>query len=157
MTRRKQRVALAEVEAFKAHIAAFAARLLHVDDIAIACRVFLDDNGVGAVRHKAAGENPRCFADSNRRREGTPGRHFADDLQARRDIGHIAGANCITIHRRDIGRRLGAQCFQRFRQDAAIGVGEWRAFGRQYIGMRQHMIERLGYRDQCHNTHSSAR
>ena len=80
----EQAVARLEVEPELADVAAFDGRLLHLDAVAVAFGQFLDHHGIGAVRQKAAGENARRFARSDRGCERPAGGDFADDLQTDR-------------------------------------------------------------------------
>ena len=108
MPGRKERVAQLEIEPLRADVAAACARLLDLDPIAVAPRVFLDHDGVGALRQHAAGENARRLAGADRPRKRPAGGDLADYSQMRRDTRHVVGAHGIAVHGRYIGRRLGA-------------------------------------------------
>jgi hypothetical protein len=67
-----------EVEALDADMPALAGGLGDDDGIALAHGVFLDDDGIGAGREEAAGEDAGGFAGGDRALERMPGRHLAD-------------------------------------------------------------------------------
>ena len=120
----EERIAGREVEPFRANVAAFRRWLCHLDDIAVAFGVFLNDYRVGAVGHHAAGKDARRLTRSDPLSEGPARRDLADDFQAHRGLGDIAGAHRITVHRRQIGRRLCAQRFERVGENETGGLGQ---------------------------------
>ena len=82
-------------------------RLGDADVIAVDCRVFLDDDGVGAVGNDAAGENPHRFAAAYLPLERAAGGDLADHLEPCGEIGGVGRAHGIAVHRRHRLRRLG--------------------------------------------------
>ena len=127
---------------------------MYLDGVAVALGQLLDDNRIGAGRHKAAGENARRLSGADTAGERPAGGNLADDLQAYRGVGHVGRAHGVTVHGRDIGRRLGAQRFEIVGQHAAVGFRERHLVGRQRAGMRQYLFKRLGDRNQRHGSHS---
>ncbi len=97
--------------------------------------VLLDQDRVGALRHRRAGEDADGFAGRHFAGKGTPGSRHADDLD-RGAKGGIGGAKRIAVHGGSREGRLGALSRQifgehaagRFRQRYCFG-GEWRDAG----------------------------
>ena len=114
-------------------------------------RVFLDDDGVGAVGDHAAGKNPHRFAGAYLARERAAGRDLADHLQPRGEIGGIRCAHRITVHRRHRLRRLRAPCGDVARQHAMKGGVERGHFLRQRLCACEDRGKGVGNRHQGHS------
>ena len=86
-------------------------------------RVLLQQDGIGAMRHDAAGEQADDLAGADSALERVAGRGAADDVQFGAECT-VGGAQGVAVHRRDIGRRLGQAGDHRRGGDAAPGIGE---------------------------------
>src|SRR5690606_3519468 len=73
-----------KIEAGGAYVATLGRALAHHDVGAVDVDVLLDDDGVGSVRHRAAGEDPHRLARPHRPGEGAAGRRLADACEPRR-------------------------------------------------------------------------
>ena len=122
------------------------ARLLDFDAITVALGVFLDNDGVGALRHHAASKDARRFAALKLPRERPAGGDLADDLQLHRRVDHVGGANGVAVHGGNVGWRLRAPRRERIGKDAPLGVAKRNLFSPQRGGLGEHAVERLGYR-----------
>ena len=131
---REQHVALAEIDAGGADMPPGNGGFRDGDVVAVDASVFLDDDGVGAVRDHAAGEDPHRFARGHLPLERAAGRDLADHLQPRREIGGIGRAHRIAVHRRHRLRRLRAPRRDVARQHAMIGGVERDHFLGQRFG-----------------------
>ncbi len=120
------------------------------DVVAVDCRVFLDDDGIGAVGDDAAGENPHRLVGGDLLLERAAGRDLADHLQPRGELGGIGRAHRIAVHRRHRLRRLGAQRRDVAREHAMIGGIQRDHFLGQGLGAREDRAERIGNRHQGH-------
>ena len=120
----QQDVALLEIEARRAHEAAHGGCFLHGDGVAVDVGVFLDDDGVGAVRQRRAGKDTHCLAGTDGAVKAAARRRLTDTGQGCRGAGDISGAHGVTVHGGNIGRRQGQVGLQVFGQDPAEGVGE---------------------------------
>ena len=147
---RQQHRVLRKVEAGDTDVAAFAGACVDHDRAALACRVLLDHDGVGARGHDPTGEDARRLAGAHRAVEGMPGRDLADELEPRRHAGDIGCAHRIAVHRRDVGRRLRAQRVDVGGQHAAVRFGERRGLHGERLGPGEHAGERFGNRHQRH-------
>ncbi len=83
--RRLEPVALREVAAGGADVVAGGGCLCHGDAVALAARVLLDQDGVGALRHRRAGEDADGGARRQRAGMAPPRGRLADDRQDRAD------------------------------------------------------------------------
>ena len=106
--RREHRFALGEVESARAHVFAGGDAGRKHDLGALAARLFLHDDGVGAVRHRRAGENPHRLARRDAAVEGASRRQLADHREPGRRRRGIGGAHGVAVHRRIGEGRLGA-------------------------------------------------
>ena len=70
--------------------------------------VFLDDDGVGAPGHGAAGEDAHCLAGPNIAFEDAARGCLADPFEHCRHTRYVLGADRVAVHRRDRDRRLRA-------------------------------------------------
>jgi hypothetical protein len=61
--------------------------------------VFLDEDGIGARRHRCAGEDADRFAFSHRSGEPPAGGRHADDGQRRRRRRNVGGPHGVAVHR----------------------------------------------------------
>ena len=111
-------------------------------------RVLLDDDGVGAGRHHAAGEDARGLSGADLAVERPARRDLADQLQRRRHLRDIGGAHRIAVHRRHVGRRLGAQRRDIGGQHAAFGFDQRRVLARQRLDAIEHAGERVSDQQQ---------
>ena len=105
----KERVAGAEVEAARAHEAARRGGVEDGDGVAVAARILLDDDRVGAVRHRRAGEDADRLARRHDAREAAPGEARADDAQRRGRARHVRRAHGVAVHGGSGEGRLRAQ------------------------------------------------
>ncbi len=148
----QQRVARGEIEAFAPHIAATAGAFEHPYAVAVPLGVFLDDDRVGAGRHRRPGKDARRLASADMAAKPGPGRHFGDDAQFDRDPAEIVGAHRIAVHRRDRERRLGAARGDILGEHPAEPVGERYLLGRQ--GFDQSQQPRQRFFDRYHGVAS---
>ena len=139
----QQHVALGEIEALAPHIAAAPRGFEHPHPVAVALGVLLDDDRVGAGRHRRAGEDARRLARADMAAEPGPGRHLGDDAQFDRDLAEIVGAHRIAVHRRDRERRLGAARGDILGEHPAEPVGERDLLGRQGFDQGQQARQRF--------------
>ncbi len=109
----------------------------------MALGVLLDDDGVGAVRHRRAGKDARRFAGADTAAEPGPGRDLGDDAQLGRRPVEIGGAHRIAVHRRDRKGRLGAARGDIFGKDPAEPVRERDLLGRQGVEQGQQARQRF--------------
>ncbi len=111
-------------------------RLVHAHRGAGGGRVLLQQDGIGALRHHAAGEQTDDLAGADSALERVAGRGAADHVQfgAERPV---SGAQGVAVHRRDIGRRLGQAGDHRRGGHAAPGVGECDDLGRRGVKVGQ--------------------
>ena len=79
----KQHIALMKIDAGRADVPSRRGCFRDGDVIAIHRRIFLNDDGVGAVGDHAAGEDARRFTCAHRAAERPPRRDLADHLQPR--------------------------------------------------------------------------
>ena len=115
-------VAFAEVEAGGPDVRSPRRPRLDDDPRAVGVRVFLDDDRVGAARHRAAGEDPDRLARADDAVVGAPRRRLPDPAQRGRRPGDVVRAHRVAVHRRDGDRRLGDARAHLRRQDPAQGV-----------------------------------
>ena len=127
----QQHVALAKIDAGGADVLSGGGGFLEDDMLAVAFGVFLDHDGIGAVRHHAAGENPQSLAGLQRPRERPSRGDLADHMQPRRNRRDIGGAHRIAVHRRHRDRWLGAARGKVACQHPAMGVVKTDHFFRQ--------------------------
>ena len=137
-----------KIDALQAHIAALGRWLVDRDLIAIAGGQFLDDHGVAAARHHAAGEDARGFACADLAVERMAGGDLADQLQLDGSLRDISGAHGIAVHGGHSGGRLGAKRLQILGEDAAERVVEAGRFRGQRHGICQYTGERFSDRKQ---------
>ena len=64
-------------------------------------RVFLNDDGVGALRHRGAGEYADGFPGTHRALERASRRGIADNGEPDGEGAHIVRAHRVAVHRRD--------------------------------------------------------
>ena len=107
-----------------------------------AARILLDEDRVGAVRHRRAGEDAHRLAFADRAVERRAGRRFADHRKLRAD-GEIAGAHRIAVHRRSREGRLRAQRLHRLGQHAVGGIGERNRLGADRLGVVEQPAQAL--------------
>ena len=120
------------------------------DMIAIDSGVFLDDDGIGAIRDHAAGEDPHRFASADLALERAAGRNLADHLQPRGEVGGIRRAHRIAVHRRHRLRRLRPPCRNVMCQRTMIGGIERHHLLWQRFGAGKDRSKRIGDRHQGH-------
>ena len=68
------------------------------DVIALARRILLNHDRVGARRQDAARKDPGGLAGADRSLERVPRRHFADEPEADRHFGNVGGADGVAVH-----------------------------------------------------------
>jgi hypothetical protein len=146
MAGREQSFAGPEIESLNSDMPAGSARLLDFDAITVTFGVFLNNDGVRALRHYAAGKDARRFAALKLPRERPAGGNLADDLQLHRRVGCVGGAYGVAVHGGNIRRRLRAPRRKRIGKDAALGIAKRDLFSPERGGLREHAVERLGYR-----------
>ena len=148
----KQHLALGEIEPGAPDIASQRRALGHLDGVAVALGVFLDDDRVGAFGQRRAGEDARGLALAKHPAKPGPGRDFGDDAQRCRHRRDIGGAHGIAVHRRGGEGRLGAARGEVFGQHAAHRVGNRHLLSRQGLERRQQA--RQGFFDRDHRLYS---
>ena len=155
----KQKLALGEIESGRAQIVADGRGAGKRDPVALALRLFLNDDGVGAARDGRAGEDANGFARADFAVEGASRRRLADHAERNGRACRIGGAERIAVHGRIDERRLGAQRDHVVRQHPAEGFFERDPLAAERRrGRSQHARERLFDRDQrAHGFGSSAR
>jgi hypothetical protein len=124
----EQHCAAFEVETLDADMFALARSHSNDHGAALACRVLLDHDRVGARRQDAARENARGFAGADRAAKWMSGCNFADELELDRRLGHVNRAHRVAVHRRNVGRRLGAQRRDIGGEQAAVRLRERHSF-----------------------------
>jgi hypothetical protein len=82
-------VAARKVEPGATHIAALLRARLHQHALALAQGVFLDDDGIGALRHDPAGENTGGLAGAHAAGEGMARGDLADHPELGRHLGDV--------------------------------------------------------------------
>ena len=142
----EQYVALAEIDTGGADMPSLHGRLGDGDVIAVDCRVFLDDDGVGAVGNDAAGENPHRFAAAYLPLERAAGGDLADHLEPCGEIGGVSRAHGIAVHRRHGLRRLGTPRGEIARQHPMPGGIERDHFFGQRVCAGKDRGNRIGNR-----------
>ena len=142
----EQHIALAEIDAGGADMPPSRGRFGDGDVIAIDCRVFLDDDGVGAIGNHAAGENPHRFALAYLPLERAAGGDLADYLQPRGKLGSVSRTHGIAVHRRHGLRRLRAPRCEIARQHAMPGGVERHHFFGQGVCAGKDRSKRVGNR-----------
>ena len=110
-------------------------RLRDLDGFPLPAGVFLDDDGVGPIRHGRPGEDADRLAGAQGISEAGARRALADDRQAPRRLG---GADGVTVHGRGRERWLVAQGVHRLRQHAADRLGERNRLDHRRTDPRQH-------------------
>ena len=116
---------------------------MHPHAVALALRVLLNDDRVGARRHWRAGEDAGGFAGADMPAKPGPGRHFGDDPQFDRDRGQILGAHRVAVHRRYRERRLRPAGSQILGQNAADRIDDRDLLERQLFERREQARQRL--------------
>ena len=99
------------------------------DDAAIGTGIFLQNDGIGALRNDTAGEDAHRLPRVNGAAERMTGRRTADHAQTRRHHGRIGGAQRVTVHCRNREGRLVEAGNRIVRQNAVERSGERDAFG----------------------------
>src|SRR5690606_2022347 len=102
----EQTHALTEIAAARADMIGLNIIALHEDVIALALRVLLDDDAVGAIGNRRTREDADGFACTHAATERMPRGRLADDFQLRRQLRDVHDAHGIAIHRGSIERRL---------------------------------------------------
>ncbi len=120
----QQHVALAKIEPLAPHVAAARGAFEHPHAIAVALGVLLNDDRVGARRHRRAGKDAGGFAGADMPAEPGAGRYFGDDPQLDRDRGQILCAHRVAVHRRYRERRLRPAGGQILGQNAADRIDD---------------------------------
>ena len=118
------------------------------EQVAIACGVFLDQDGVGPRRHRRSSKDAQGRSCRNRRGRRTAGCAFARHAPRPRMLGRAHG---ITIHRRQIGPGLVAQGNQILRQPAADSLADRHRLRRQRLCKSEQAGLRLCDRQQAHS------
>jgi hypothetical protein len=85
----EQRVAFAEVETARADVAGLRRPFAHDDMGAVTLGVLLDDDGVGAVGHRRAGEDAHRLALADSAAKGMARGGLTDDCEPRRKLPHV--------------------------------------------------------------------
>jgi hypothetical protein len=96
----------------------------HGHHIAVAGRVLLNDDGVGAVGDHAAGKDARRLTLADGARERPSGRDLADDGEPGRGLRDVFGPRRVAVHRRHRRRRLCPARRKVGREHAPECVGE---------------------------------
>src|SRR5262249_14433694 len=121
MTSGEQHRAALEIKPLDAHVLAFARRRGDNDGVALAHRILLDHDRVGAGRQHAAREDARGFASPDRASKGATGRTCADSWELPRRPGAAARTRGGPARGGATGRRLGAQPRVAPGEHAALG------------------------------------
>ena len=151
----KQRLSFEEVEPRIAKIVAGSRRRPEKNAVAVALHVLLDDDRVGALRHRGAGENPHRLSGPDDARKGAARRGFADEGQRRGRVPRILGPQRITVHRRIGEGRLGPQRRDRAGEHTPVrGVERHDLFGERRGHGGKHAVQRLA--DGNHAAHDRA-
>ena len=152
-------LALREIDALIAHVAALGGGFLDRHRVALARGEFLDHHGIGALGHHAAGEDARGLTRFHFAFEGMAGGDFADELQFDRRLRHVGCAHRITVHGGDRIGRLRAQRYEVLGEHAAERLVERNRLRRQRVRVGQHAPQGFGDRHQrtIHSVKSSAR
>ncbi len=124
-------------------------RLGDADRVAVARGVLLDQDRVGAARHRRAGEDADRLAGRDGAVEGVARGGHAGDAEggAERRLGT---AERVAIHRRGGKRRLGAERGEIRRQHPAGGLGQRHGLGAERLETRGDAGDRLVDRQEAH-------
>ena len=114
-----------------ANVAARRRACAHGNRVAVPARVLLNDDRIGAVRHRCAGENADRLAGADRALEAGAGGHAADLTQGDGRVHDIGGARGVTVHGRDGEGRLREAGDDVGCQHAAVSRGERHGLRRQ--------------------------
>ena len=106
----QQCLAFGEIETCRAHEPAFFGRFEDSHGIAVADGVFLDDDGVGALRHRRAGEDAHGGSGHHLARKGVACCRFADHRKRGFAVVQVRMADGVAIHGGSRKGRLGAFC-----------------------------------------------
>ena len=123
-TGRDTHLARAKIEPGGADVAARRRAFAHGDGVALRLGVLLNHDGVGAVRHRGAGEDAHRLTGADRAFVARAGRHAADLAQRDGRVRNIGGARRVAVHRRDGEGRLREAGDDIRCQHAAVGRGQ---------------------------------
>ena len=141
-------MAMREIEAGAADMLSTRRGGGHAHACTFAFRVLLDDDGVGAGRYDATGEDARGLTLVHAAREWMSGCDLADDFERHRNTRHVGRADRVAVHGGEIGRRLGAQRYHVGGEHAAVRIIELGGFRRQRSRTFKHAHKRIGDRHQ---------
>ncbi len=130
-SRRDQGVPGREVEPQRTDVLAGGDGVGGGDGVAIARGVLLDEDRVGTLRHRGAGEDADRLARAERRGVAPAGRRLAHHTERSRQVGC---AHRVAVHGGGGEGRLRAQGDDRLGEHAAAGLGERHGLGRQMRG-----------------------
>ncbi len=139
-----------EVEAGRPNVGAHGDTLAHRHAVAVLIGVLLDHDGVGAARHRSAGEDPHRVARTDLAVEVRSRGHRAGAPQGRGHARDVGGAHRPAVHRRHGGRRLGDARTHVLGEHAAEASGQQDVLGRDRRTLgesRDDAAERLLDRD----------
>ncbi len=105
--------------------------LEHGHPITRSLGIFLNDDGVGPIGERSAGEDAHRFARPDPAVEGAAGLNLPDPAQNHRRGRHILGTHGVTVHRRHGGGRLGHAGADILRRHPAQRIGQRHQFRRQ--------------------------
>ena len=112
-------------------------------------RVLLHDDGVRALGYGRAGEDADGLAWAEGAVEALARRRFADPLQGRRHLGHVARDDGVAVHGGDRGGGMGNPGGHVPGEHPAEGIGKAHLLGRQGLDSRKHVPE--GFFDGDHS------
>ena len=146
----EQRVAFTEVETTRADVAGLRRAFAHDDMGAVALGVLLDDDGIGAVGHRRAGEDAHRLALADAAGEGMARGGLADDCEPRRKLPHVGCLHGIAVHGRGVERRLRDERPQRLGQHATVRLLDGYALRLGRLDALEDAGQRLFDRQQGH-------
>ncbi len=109
LARAQQHLALAEIPAGRAD-EVFAAEIVNEDIRPVSACVLLDDDQIGATRHRRAGEDTHGFPAFDRLLEWMAGSRRTDQGEMRRQALHVGAAHRIAVHGRSREGGLRERC-----------------------------------------------
>ncbi|KFL29089.1 hypothetical protein JP75_23175 [Devosia riboflavina] len=121
------------------------------NEIPVPLRLFLHDDGIGAVRHRRPGKNPHRLACADRTGKPSPSLRHADHLEPNA-LRHIRRPHGIAIHGTGIKWRLVMARDHRRRQHPPRRFGQRNTLANHIRHPRQNAIQRFINRQQCHDS-----
>ncbi len=125
---REEHFAFAKIEPRSADMAAGGGRLAHRDHAIAGLGILLDEDRVGALGHRRAGEDARGFARADLAVKPFASDRRADEPQPRAGLG-VGGAHRVAIHRGGGEGRLGTPGGQRRGKHAVDRLRERHGLG----------------------------